>query len=216
MSVLMEPKEGRNRCPGKYQNDPIYCKYHDEEWGRPCHDDHALYELFVIELFQAGLSWATLLHKRENFRRAYDGFDIDRVAAYGEEKINELMQDAGIIRSRAKIEASIHNSRIVQEIMKEYGSFDEYLWSFSGGKSIYEEPGVTTNAISDAMAKDMKRRGMKFAGSVTIFSFLQAMGLINSHDKNCYCYREIVEAEAGTARQYGDTTRAESRKSDNS
>lgn len=145
----------KTRCPGNYQNDSLYLKYHDEEWGRPCHDERILYEMFVIELFQAGLSWRTLLHKRENFWKAYDGFDLARVADYGEDKIASLMQDKGIIRSEPKIRGSVINSRIIRDqIIPEYGSFDAYVWHFTGGETIYELPGVTTDEYSDEMAAD--------------------------------------------------------------
>ncbi len=165
--------DNKIRCPGDYQKDPLYLKYHDEEWGRPCHDERMLYEMFVIELFQAGLSWRTLLHKRENFERAYDNFDLNKVAAYDEEKIDALMQDAGIIRSLPKIRGSIVNSRIIRDqIIPEYSSFDTYVWHFTGGESIYEEPGTTTDQYSDAMAADLKKRGAKYAGSVSLFSRL--------------------------------------------
>lgn len=185
------------RCPGDYQKDPLYLKYHDEEWGRPCHDERQLYEMFVIELFQAGLSWRTLLHKRENFRKAYDHFDLMKVANYGEEKIISLMQDKGIIRSERKIRGSIINSRIIRDqILPEFGSFDSYVWHFTDGKTVYEGPGVTTDAYSDQMSADLKKRGMKFAGSVSLFSYLQAVGVINSHTKECFCYKEIMQGQA--------------------
>jgi DNA-3-methyladenine glycosylase I len=185
------------RCPGDYQKDPLYLKYHDEEWGRPCHDERQLYEMFIIELFQAGLSWRTLLHKRENFRKAYDHFDLIKVANYGEEKIISLMQDKGIIRSERKIRGSIINSRIIRDqILPEFGSFDSYVWHFTDGKTVYEGPGVTTDAYSDQMSADLKKRGMKFAGSVSLFSYLQAVGVINSHTKECFCYKEIMRGQA--------------------
>lgn len=188
--------DNKIRCPGNYQKDPLYLKYHDEEWGRPCHDERMLYEMFVIELFQAGLSWRTLLHKRENFRRAYDNFDLNKVVDYGEEKIASLMRDTGIIRSLPKIQGSITNSRIIRDqIIPEYGSFDAYVWHFTGGKSIYEEPGVTTDQYSDAMAVDLKKRGAKYAGSVSLFSYLQSVGVINSHMKECFCYKEIISSQ---------------------
>lgn len=180
------------RCPWAYQKDPLYLKYHDEEWGRPTHDEHKLYEMFVIELFQAGLSWRTLLHKRENFEKAYDNFDLYKVAEYGEDKIAQLMRNEGIIRSRSKIIGSITNSRIIRdEIIPEYGSLNTYVWHFTNNQSIDEDISVTTNAYSDAMAADLKKRGAKYAGSITLFSYLQAIGVINSHCKDCFCYKEI-------------------------
>ncbi|MGI6721884.1 MAG: DNA-3-methyladenine glycosylase I [Anaerovoracaceae bacterium] len=180
--------DGKVRCPYVDLNDPLYVRYHDEEWCRESHDEHYLYEMFVLELFQAGLSWKLLLHKRENFRRAYDGFDVKKVAAYDEQKVQELLHDKGIIRSEAKIRASISNSRIFMDIEKECGSFDEYIWGFSGGRQVHDEPGLTKSELSDAVSADLKRRGVKFAGSVTIYSYLQAIGVIDSHSRECFCY----------------------------
>lgn len=192
--VQSENQFPKIRCAGKYAEDPLYLKYHDEEWGRPLHDEKMLYEMFVIELFQAGLSWRTLLHKRKNFEAAYDGFDLEKVAEYGEEKIEALMQDEGIIRSLPKIRGSIINSRIIRdEILPEYGSWDAYVWSFTGGRTVYEPLGTVTNQYSDAMSEDLKRRGAKYAGSVSIFSYFQAVGVINSHSKECFCYKELEE-----------------------
>lgn len=182
--------DGKIRCPYMPENDELYLKYHDEEWCVPEHDDRKLYEMFVLELFQAGLSWRTLLHKRENFRAAYDGFDVRKVAAYDEEKIDQLMQDSGIIRSRPKIEASVSNSRIFLQIQDEYGSFDRYIWSFTAGEPVYVLLGVTKNELSDRVTADLKKRGVKYAGSVTIFSYLQAVGVINSHLPECFCSRK--------------------------
>ncbi len=181
------------RCPEYPGMDDLYLKYHDEEWSRPCHDEHMLYEMFVIELFQAGLSWRTLLHKREHFERAYDNFDLDTVCSYDDAKIEELMQDASIIRSRPKIKASIHNSKIYRDIVNEYGSFDAYLWHFTDNKSVQEDMHVTRNDLSDTVSADLKKMGMKYAGTVTIYSYLQAMGIIVSHSENCFVYHELKE-----------------------
>jgi DNA-3-methyladenine glycosylase I len=170
-------------------NDPLYRKYHDEEWSRPEHEESKLYGLFVLELFQAGLSWRTLLHKRENFRQAFDDFDVQKIASYGETKINELMENPGIIRNRKKIEAAVVNARVVMEIQKEFGSFSAYLWHFTKGKSIVHPLRITHDALSDDVSRDMKERGMKFCGSVTIYSFLQAAGIIYSHTKDCPCWK---------------------------
>ena len=177
------------RCSWLPEGDNLYENYHDHEWGRPLHDDHKLYEMFVLELFQAGLSWRIILGKREAFREAYDDFDINKVACYDEKKIDELMQNKAIIRSLNKIKASISNSKIILTIIKEYGSFNNYVWSFTNNQIIYEV-GQTTNAISDAMSKDLKKRGVKYAGSVTIYSFLQAVGVINSHEKDCFLFHK--------------------------
>ncbi|MGN1390479.1 MAG: DNA-3-methyladenine glycosylase I [Sharpea porci] len=176
-----------HRCSWVPVGDELYESYHDHEWGRPLHDEHRLYEMFVLELFQAGLSWRIILGKREAFREAYDDFDINKVACYDEKKVDELMQNKAIIRSLNKIKASISNSKIILTIIKEYGSFNNYIWSFTNNQVIYEI-GKTTNDISDAMSKDLKKRGIKYAGSVTIYSFLQAVGVINSHEEDCFLY----------------------------
>ncbi len=177
---------GRNRCPWVKLNDPIYVKYHDEEWGVPLHDDRALYELLILETFQAGLSWATVLNKRENFRRAYEGFVPERVAAFDTAKVDALMRDAGIVRNRRKIEASIVNSRIFLAIAAEFGSFDRYIWGFTDGKSIRESCILrTTSPLSDTISKDLKKCGMKFVGSTCIYSTLQAIGVLAAHTDEC-------------------------------
>ena len=177
------------RCSWVPVGDELYENYHDHEWGRPLHDEHRLYEMFVLELFQAGLSWRIILGKRDAFRKAYDDFDINKVACFDEKKIDELMQNKDIIRSRNKIKASITNSQILLDIIKTYGSFNNYVQSFTNNQVIYEV-GKTTNAISDAMSKDLKKRGVKYAGSVTIYSFLQAVGVINSHEEGCFLYHK--------------------------
>ena len=190
--------EHKARCAWVREDSALYCAYHDEEWGEPIHDETAMYGLFLLELFQAGLSWITLLKKREAFRAAFDGFDVKKIAAYDEEKIASLMQDAGIIRSRGKIEAAISNAKIVLSLQAEFGSFCNYLWHFSGGKVVLS-PGAAyraTSPLSDRISADLKRRGMRYAGSVTIHSFLQAAGIINEHEIGCYRYGELM-AEAG-------------------
>lgn len=175
----------KQRCKWVNMKNPLYVKYHDEEWGVPTYDEHKLYEMFMLETFQAGLSWEGILNKRENFRNAYDNFDIDKVCDYTEEKIARLMADSGIIRNRLKIKASVTNSRIYREISAEYGGFRKYLESFAGTDVICEND-RTTNSVSDAISEDLKKRGMKFVGSVTIYSYLQAIGIINSHSDNCF------------------------------
>ena len=186
--------EQKNRCFWVRLDSPLYCAYHDEEWGTPIRNDEQMYALFLLELFQAGLSWITLLKKREAFRAAFDGFDVEKIARYGEDKVQELLQDTGIIRSRGKIEAAISNAKIVLELRREYGSFCNYLWGFSGGKVVLSPDGRprATSPISYRMAKDMKQRGMKYAGSVTIHSFLQAAGIVNEHEISCYRYHELM------------------------
>ncbi len=186
--------EQKNRCFWVRADSALYCAYHDEEWGMPIRDERDMYALFLLELFQAGLSWITLLKKREAFQAAFDDFDVEKIARYGEEKIASLLQDAGIIRSRGKIEAAVSNAKIVLALRREFGSFCGYLWSFSDGKVVLSPDGRprTTSPLSDRMAEDMKRRGMRYAGSVTIHSFLQAAGIVNEHEPACYRYGELM------------------------
>ncbi len=178
--------EIKNRCAWVNMKNPIYVAYHDNEWGVPEHRDEMLYELLILESFQAGLSWECILNKREAFREAFDGFDIDKVREYGEDKIAALMDNPAIIRNRRKIEAAITNSRIFKEIQKEYGSFDSYLWSFADGKTVIEPYTLrTTSPLSDAISSDLKNRGMKFVGSTVIYAYLQSLGIINAHGSEC-------------------------------
>ena len=184
----------KKRCFWVNENSALYCAYHDEEWGTPIHDDQSMYALFLLELFQAGLSWITLLKKRDAFAAAFDGFDVEKIAAYDEAKIAELLQNAGIIRSRGKIEAAISNAKIVLALRQEYGSFCNYLWGFSGGKVVLsplDQPRATS-PLSDRISADMKKRGMRYAGSVTIHSFLQAAGIDNEHELSCDRYQELM------------------------
>ena len=184
----------KKRCFWVNENSALYCAYHDEEWGTPIHDDQSMYALFLLELFQAGLSWITLLKKRDAFAAAFDGFDVEKIAAYDEAKIAELLQNAGIIRSRGKIEAAISNAKIVLTLRQEFGSFCNYLWGFSGGKvvlSTLDQPRATS-PLSDRISADMKKRGMRYAGSVTIHSFLQAAGIVNEHELSCDRYQELM------------------------
>ena len=178
------------RCGWLNLKNPVYVKYHDEEWGVLQRDDGALYELFLLECFQAGLSWECVLNKRESFRAAFDGFDIEKVCAYGEDRISELMNNGGIIRNRMKIRAAVRNSAVFREIQREYGSFYGYICSFTEGRIIYEEyTRRTFSPLSDTVSADLKRRGMSFVGSVTVYSFLQAAGFISAHSRDCICYR---------------------------
>ncbi|MEA2097150.1 MAG: DNA-3-methyladenine glycosylase I [Candidatus Cloacimonadota bacterium] len=185
------------RCPWSTSNE-LYIKYHDEEWGVPVFDDQKQFEFLVLESAQAGLSWNTILKKRENYRAAYDDFDVQKVARYDENKINELMQNAGIIRNHRKIEASINNAKIFIEIQKEYNSFCNYLWGFVENKplvnywtEISQIPAKTE--LSDRVSKDMKKRGFKFLGSIILYSHLQATGLVNDHLKSCFRWKECQE-----------------------
>ena len=180
----------KKRCKWCNLKNPIYVKYHDFEWCVPSFKEDYLYEMLILESFQAGLSWECVLNKRENFRKAYDNFDLEKVVCYGEDKVKELLEDKGIIRNKYKVKASINNSKIFRDISKEYGGFYNYIKSFSGGKIIYEND-KTTNVLSDKISADLQKRGMKFVGSVIIYSYLQAIGVIFSHEKDCFLYQEV-------------------------
>ena len=173
------------RCAWARGNEAMV-RYHDEEWGKPEHDDGKLAEMLLLEGFQAGLSWAVILNKRENFRRAFAGFDPEKIAAFGEADTLRLQADAGIVRNRRKIEAAIGNMRVFLDIQREFGSFDKYLYSFAPDAPIIGgQEFVCSSPLSDAIAGDMKKRGMRFMGTVTVYSFLQAIGIINDHDIIC-------------------------------
>lgn len=182
--------DNKTRCTWCNLKNPKYVKYHDTEWCSPNFDEQYLYEMLILESFQAGLSWECVLNKRESFRKAYDNFDIDKVVLYDENKINELICNKDIIRNKLKIKASINNSRIFKKIALEYGSFYNYLRSFTKDETIFEV-GKITNDLSDAISRDLQNRGMKFVGSVIIYSYLQAIGLIYSHDKDCYLFKSV-------------------------
>lgn len=177
-----------NRCGWCNLKNQEYVNYHDNEFGRPNFDDKYLFEMLILESFQAGLSWECVLNKRKNFEKAYDNFDIDKIITYDENKINELLLNKGIIRNKLKIVASINNARIFKEIQQNYGTFYNYLKQFTKDKTIYEL-GKTTNKLSDTLSKDLQQKGMKFVGSTIIYSYLQAIGVIYSHDKNCFLYK---------------------------
>ena len=179
----------KKRCKWCNVKNERYVAYHDQEWCVPRFDDQYLYEMLMLESFQAGLSWECVLNKREAFRRAYDQFDLDRVITYDEAKVLELLGNKDIIRNKLKINASIRNSRIFKEIVCEYGSFQNYLRTFTHDETTYETD-KTTNSLSDAISKDLRSRGMTFVGSVIIYSYLQAIGVICSHDKDCFLFRE--------------------------
>lgn len=182
------------RCVWCNMKNPKYIAYHDNEWCQPNFEDRYLYEMLILESFQAGLSWECVLNKRENFRLAYDNFDLEKVCLYDEDKIAELLNNKGIIRNKLKVKASINNSKIFKTIVDEYGSFYNYLKIFAGDTIIYETD-KTTNELSDAISNDLQKRGMKFVGSTIIYSYLQAIGLIYSHDKDCYLYAEYNNNE---------------------
>ena len=174
------------RCSWVTDNE-IYIKYHDDEWGIPTYDDRELFEMLVLESFQAGLSWITILKKRNNFKKAFDDFDVEKVADYDDDKINELLENEGIIRHKGKINAAINNAQIFIEIQKEYGSFSDYIWSFTDGKIIKGEY-LTESDLSKTISKDLKKRGMKFVGPTIIYSYLESIGIIDNHEKNCFKY----------------------------
>lgn len=176
--------------------DPLMQAYHDTEWGVPLHDDRKIFEFMVLDAFQAGLSWRTVLHKREAFRKAFAQFDVKKIAKYNEDKVEDLMQDTGIIRNRQKIVATIKNAQCFLEAQKEYGSFDKYIWQFTKGKTIvnklkHGDPAPAKSAESDAMSKDLMSRGFKFVGSTICYAFMQAAGMINDHVITCPRYKEV-------------------------
>lgn len=180
--------ENKERCKWCNLKNDLYVKYHDEEWGVPNFDEKYLYQMLILESFQAGLSWECVLNKRKDFIKAYDDFDINKVCKYDEKKINELLSNEKIIRNKLKVKASINNSKIFKNIQEEYGSFYNYLNSFTKGKIVYETE-KTTSKLSDDISNDLQKRGMKFVGSTIIYSYLQAIGVINSHEKNCFLYK---------------------------
>ena len=187
------------RCAWVPTSDPLYVAYHDLEWGVPVHDDQLLFEFLILEGFQAGLSWRTILYKRDNFRRAFDNFDPLKIAVYGEEKIAGLLADAGIVRNKAKVQASITNARAFLAVKEEFGSFDAYIWQFTGGKtlrntwtSMAEVPARTPE--SDAMSKDLLKRGFRFVGSTICYAHMQATGMVNDHTVDCFRYNQVQES----------------------
>lgn len=182
------------RCA--WANRPINVAYHDAEWGVPQHADRVLFEFLILEGAQAGLSWETILKKRENYRRAFDGFDPVMVAGYGETKIAELLADAGIVRNRLKIAAAVVNARAFLRVQAEFGSFDQYLWGFVDGKPVTNRwlttERLTRSAQSDALSKDLWQRGFKFVGTTICYAYMQAVGLVNDHEKTCFRYEEVI------------------------
>lgn len=173
---------------------PLSIAYHDEEWGVPLHDDHRLFEFLILEGAQAGLSWETILRKRDNYRKAFERFNPAKVAKYDERKIDALLNNDGIIRNRLKINSAVTNARSFLEVQREFGSFDEYAWRFVNGKPLKRKPGEPIQArteISDALSKDLLKRGFKFVGSTICYSFMQAVGMVNDHDSSCFRYRQV-------------------------
>ncbi|MCM4156337.1 DNA-3-methyladenine glycosylase I [Gramella sp. AN32] len=185
----------KHKC-GWCLGDPLYEAYHDTEWGVPVLDDENIFEFLILETFQAGLSWITILRKRGNFRKAFDNFDYRKIALYEEPKIAELLQDAGIIRNQLKIRSTVSNARNFMKIQEEFGNFSRYIWSFVNGVPIqnevqnYKEAPATT-ALSDKLSKDLKKRGFKFVGSTVIYAHMQATGMVNDHETNCFRYAEV-------------------------
>lgn len=185
----------KHKC-GWCLGDPLYEAYHDQEWGVPVYDDSTLFEFLTLETFQAGLSWITVLRKRENFRAAFDGFDYKKIATYNQDKIDVLLQDGGIIRNKLKVKATITNAQAFIKIQKEFGSFSTYIWGFVDGKPIknklknYKDAPANT-PISDALSKDLKKRGFKFVGSTVVYAHMQATGMVNDHEIGCFRYSEV-------------------------
>lgn len=188
-------KDGLKRC-GWCLGDSLYEDYHDEEWGVPVKDDRTLFEFLILETFQAGLSWITVLKKRENFRKAFDNFDYEKIALYDQDKIQELLKDKGIIRNKLKVNATVANAIAFKQVQNEFGSFSAYYWSFSNHSTIKNEfqnyknaPNNTT--LSDAISKDLKKRGFKFVGSTVVYAMMQATGMVNDHEISCFRYEEV-------------------------
>jgi len=189
----------KNRCewPGKEDKDRLMIEYHDKEWGIPAHDDKRLFEYLILDIFQAGLSWRTILHKRENFREAFHDFNPVKIAKYDEKDVKRLMNDVGIIRNRLKILSAITNAKKFLEMQKQFGSFDKYIWQFTNHKTInnkinhLKEMGATSKE-SDAMSKDMKEKGFKFVGSTICYAFMQGAGMVNDHIVKCFRHKEVV------------------------
>ena len=180
------------------EKDPSYIKYHDTEWGVPVHDDQKLFECLLLETFQAGLSWITIFRKRENFRNAFDHFDYNNIALFDEFKIQELLQDTGIVRNKLKVRAAVSNAKAFIEVQKEFGSFDKYIWSFVDGTPIQNHWVTTkdlpaTTEISDVLSKDLKKRGFKFVGPTIVYAYMQATGMVNDHTIDCFRYDELTD-----------------------
>jgi DNA-3-methyladenine glycosylase I len=197
LRVAGRPKTSRTRCAWAERGGPLDQAYHDREWGVPVHDDRALFEFLILEGAQAGLSWSTILNKRENYRRAFDSFDARKIARYDAARQRRLLKDAGIVRNRLKVRATVDNARAFLAVQKEFGSFDAYIWSFVGGRtrdnhrrSVKRLPARTRE--SDALSMDLKQRGFRFVGSTICYAFMQAVGMVNDHSIDCFRYRQLV------------------------
>lgn len=183
-------RDSQKRC-NWCEKDDLYRNYHDNEWGRPVYDDATLFEFLILETFQAGLSWHTILKKRDNFRKAFDKFDVKKVAAYNDKKLQILIEDTGIIRNQLKIKSAVSNAQAFIKIQEEFGSFSKYIWAFVDGKPIDNKPQTlkdvpATTPLSDALSKDLKKRGFKFVGSTVIYAHMQATGMVNDHVVDCF------------------------------
>ncbi len=192
--MAKKAKQYRCRWSG---DDTLMIAYHDEEWGVPVHDDRTLFEFLILEGAQAGLSWKTILHKRENYRAAFSGFDAKKIARYGAADVKRLLANAGIVRNRLKVAAAISNAKAFLDVQKEFGSFDAYVWGFVGGtplngkiKTMKDVPAKTE--VSDAMSKDLKKRGFKFVGSTICYAFMQAVGMVNDHEAKCFRHKPLI------------------------
>ena len=188
--------KNKTRCAWAEAGDENYIAYHDNEWGKPVHDDQTHYEFLVLESFQSGLSWKTILNKRDNFRKAFADFDYKKVAKFNEDKVHQLLQNQGIVRNQLKIKAAINNAQRFQKIRQEFGSFDSYIWSFTNNnviighwREISEVPARTD--LSDKIAKDLKKRGFKFMGSTVVYAYMQAVGMVNDHITDCFRYQQV-------------------------
>jgi DNA-3-methyladenine glycosylase I len=188
----MNWRDGKPRCSWANPSNEAYIRYHDEEWGQPVYDDQKLFEMLVLESFQAGLTWECILNKREAFRLAFDQFDLEQVCAYDAQKESELLANSEIIRNKLKIRAAVNNANVFRKIQTEFGSFSQYLWQWTDKKIVYEI-GLSSSTLSEKISKDLKKRGMKFVGPVIIYAYLQAVGLIYSHEEGCFLeYHEII------------------------
>lgn len=186
----------KERCSWPGTKSEIMITYHDEEWGVPVHDDQKWFEFIVLDGFQAGLSWSTIMNKRENFHKAFDNFDYKKVAKYNQKKIDQLLQDAGIIRNKLKVQAAITNAQALMKVQEEFGTFDKYIWRFTGGNTIHNKwkkmsQVPATSNESDAMSKDLKKRGFKFVGSTICYAFMQSAGMVNDHVVSCFRHKEL-------------------------
>lgn len=194
--TVKKMKDNKNRCWWAPDNDPLYVQYHDEEWGVPTHDDRMLFEMLILEGAQAGLSWSTILHKRENYRKAFDNFDAEKVARYDDEKIQSLLQNQGIVRNKLKIHSTVRNVGVFLQIQKAFGSFDNYIWRYTNYKPLinhWKNPGdvPAETGLSKTISKDLKKRGMNFVGPTIIYAYMQSIGLVNDHLTSCFRHKEV-------------------------